>query len=394
MAANPTPTINCLVCGSDQTRTFFHLDGTPVEGNLLWTDRQSARSVTRGDIHLAFCSQCGHVFNTRFDPALLVYTQQYENSLYFSPRFQAYAHELALGLVERHNLHNRSLVEIGSGKGDFLNQLCELGGNTGTGYDPSYDGTGSPFSRVRFVQGYFSDQFLDEPLDFLYARHTLEHIPQPRQFVDLFRRAAAKHPTMTAFIEVPNVRQTIAHMAIWDLIYEHVSYFSAPSLATLFNQAQFDVCHLEETYEGQFLTLEAAPSAQPVTSPADLALQIDQLAAAVEAFELGYQEKTAAWKNQLHDLSASGKKAVIWGAGTKGISFLNVLNVQDEIEYVVDINPRKRGKYITGSGQQIVPPEFLADYKPDVVVVMNPIYTAEITETLAGLGLHPELMVA
>ena len=61
---------------------------------------------------------------------------------------------------------------------------------------------------------------------------------------------------------------------------------------------------------------------------------------------------------------------------------------------MVDINPRKEGMYVAGTGQPIVPPEFLRDYQADVVIVMNPIYIGEIQRVTHSLGLTPQLMVA
>ena len=69
-----------------------------------------------------------------------------------------------------------------------------------------------------------------------------------------------------------------------------------------------------------------------------------------------------------------------------------MLKIKDQIEYIVDVNPRKQGKYIGGTGQQIVLPEFLRDYQPDVVIVMNPIYKKEIQRTVKELGLTTEFM--
>ena len=81
------------------------------------------------------------------------------------------------------------------------------------------------------------------------------------------------------------------------------------------------------------------------------------------------------------------KKVVLWGAGSKGVAFLSMLNVHNEIEYAVDINPYKKGTYMAGTGHQIVGPEILKGYRPDIVIVMNPIYSREIRETLRGMGL-------
>jgi hypothetical protein len=80
---------------------------------------------------------------------------------------------------------------------------------------------------------------------------------------------------------------------------------------------------------------------------------------------------------------------VVWGAGSKGVTFLNVLEVGELIAYIVDLNPRKHLKYIADTGQQIVSPEFLLTYRPEVVIVMNPIYLEEIQTLLDTMGLHP-----
>ena len=59
---------------------------------------------------------------------------------------------------------------------------------------------------------------------------------------------------------------------------------------------------------------------------------------------------------------------------------------------MVDINSRKQGKYVAGTGQQIVPPGFLVNYQPDVVLIMNPVYYAEIQSILDTLNLKANLV--
>ena len=85
---------------------------------------------------------------------------------------------------------------------------------------------------------------------------------------------------------------------------------------------------------------------------------------------------------------------MVWGAGGKGISFLNQLPTSDAIPYVVDINPDKKGTYIPGSAQEIVTPEFLAEFKPETIVLMNALYQDEIRQQVEELGLDCEFLVA
>ncbi len=73
---------------------------------------------------------------------------------------------------------------------------------------------------------------------------------------------------------------------------------------------------------------------------------------------------------------------------------MNILKTRGIIDYVVDINPRKAGKHVAGTGQTIVSPEFLTTYQPDVVVLMNANYQQEIGQQLAHLGINADIMVA
>ncbi len=374
---------------------FFTLEHVPVECNVLWDTPVEAQSVSRGTLALSFCPACGHIYNTRFDPNLAGYHSNYENSLHYSPRFQAYAEELASSLVQRHGLYKKRIVEIGSGKGDFLNLLCEKGENQGEAFDPSYDGAASPFKRIRFHQEYLDVQSLSGNVDFICSRHTLEHTSKPRLFVDALRLASLKSGA-AVFIEVPNALHTLRELAVWDLIYEHVSYFSPSSLASLFTGAGFDVCRLETTYEGQFLTLEAVPSpgqtgrirtGQNILSAGSLWLE-------AQDFSRRYMQKAQLWRVKLADLRESHARAVLWGAGSKGISFLNMMAVTGEIACVVDINPRKHGRFISGSGHEIVPPEYLKGYRPERVILMNAIYLKEVEAALDRMNLSPEIWTA
>ena len=77
-------------------------------------------------------------------------------------------------------------------------------------------------------------------------------------------------------------------------------------------------------------------------------------------FQKQYAEKKEKFAKQLSGITKNNLKAVLWGAGSKGVTFLNTFKIKDEIQYIVDINPRKQGKFVAGSGQKIISPDFLA----------------------------------
>jgi 2-polyprenyl-3-methyl-5-hydroxy-6-metoxy-1,4-benzoquinol methylase len=387
----------CPVCNSKELRVFFEISDVPITCNTPWRSREAARNCSRGNIKLAFCPVCSFIMNINFEPSRLEYTQAYGNPLHFSPYFQEYAQSQAERLVEQYNLHNKSIIEIGCGDGYFLQLLCKLGNNRGVGFDPAYvkqEKHSVSRDRVKFVQDFYSESYRDYQGDLVVCRQMLEHIHNPKGFLKMLRRAIGNRVDTHVFFEVPNSTQIFRRLFVWDIIYEHYSYFTSPSLAHTFSSSGFHVCELTEEFEGEFLCIHARPSDQDAPySDYEHPSEVDRIASDTASFAANYQSKVETWRYKLEKMKSREQRVVVWGAGSKGVSFLNALK-DPQIKYAVDINPRKQGMYVPGSGQQIVRPEFLRDYQPDVIVVMNPIYRHEIQQLTKKLGLTAKLISA
>jgi len=388
----PPDSAQCLACGATETRVFLHIPRVPVHCNVLWPTRGAAINAPRGEIRLTFCECCGHVFNEIFDPGLMTYTNGYENSLHFSAQFHEYASNLASELIERHNLRKKGIIEIGCGKGDFLRLLCAFGGNRGIGFDPSCDDSDQTDKNITIIPDFYSDRYAYYEADFICCRHVLEHIDRPKHFLSQMRRAIGLRDTVVYF-EVPNVLYTLKDLGIWDIIYEHCSYFTDRSMRRLFEWAGFGVKRLNAAFGGQFLCLEAVPASLGETQPPLKRDGIQNLSILVSSFNDAYRAKVDEWNDRLGELLKQGKRVAIWGSGSKGVTFLNILPCAPQIECVVDINPRKQGKFVSGTGQEIVSPEWLGEYSPDTILVVNPIYKSEIENRTHQLGITSRIMV-
>lgn len=381
----------CPICNSLDLIPFIEIPNVPIFCNQLFSSYEEAIQITKGTINLSFCQICGHIFNTAFNPELMKYSQAYENSLHFSMRFQDYARSLAKDLIQRYALNGKSVVEIGCGKGDFLDMLCEYGNNRGIGFDPSYEEDRlDKRDNIRFkvIQDLYSEKYADQQADLICCRHVLEHIEEPRNFIDSVRQTVGDRLDTIVFFEVPNVMFTLKELGIWDLIYEHCGYFSKPSLAHLFNSCGFDILSLSDTFGGQFECIEAVPSATELKKEHDFGETVQDMSQYVGKFSDAYTRKIKEWECKLEKLNIDKKKVVLWGAGSKGVSFLNTLGVTDQLPYIVDINPHKQGMYVAGTGQQIVSAESLQDYRPDVIIVMNPLYIKEVEQMVRQLDIY------
>src|SRR5215207_5293667 len=102
----------CPVCASHRMMNFLKVSDVPVHVGTLWASQDAARSCPKGDIHLAFCQDCGFITNLAYDPGRVEYDQPYDNSLHFSAVFQDYALSLAQALVDRYSLFEKDVIEI------------------------------------------------------------------------------------------------------------------------------------------------------------------------------------------------------------------------------------------------------------------------------------------
>ncbi len=127
----------CPACGGVDLRRLVE-QTAPVHTSKLLADRAEAIAYPRGVIRLEICASCGLMTNSAFDAPGHDYSASYEETQAFSARFMEYARDLAGQLVERHALEGRPVLEIGCGRGDFLQLLCEATGGAGVGIDPSW----------------------------------------------------------------------------------------------------------------------------------------------------------------------------------------------------------------------------------------------------------------
>jgi hypothetical protein len=372
---------------------FVRVESVPVHSVRLLSTREEALTYPRGEIALGFCQACGFISNVAFDPSVHEYSSDYESTQACSPTYNAFALRLAERLIERYDLRGKDIIEIGCGQGEFLTLLCELGGNRGVGFDPAYvGGRNEHRGQIRFIKDFYSQAYAHYRGDFVCCKMTLEHIQDVAGFVHTVRRSLGEQSDTIVFFQVPDAMRILREVAFWDIYYEHCSYFSLDSLAHLFRGCGFEVVDLLSEYDGQYLMIEARPVDDKARAQAGQEASLADVTEAVVRFAERFPQQRASWRRNLSEIRQAGRRAVIWGAGSKGVAFLTTLGIRQEIEYAVDINPRKHGTYMAGTGQEIVAPERLIEYKPDVVIVMNPIYCDEIQRDLDRMGVPADVV--
>ena len=213
------------------------------------------------------------------------------------------------------------------------------------------------------------------------CRHVIEHVAEPLSLLNLVTDSLALAPSARAFFETPDVTWILERGVIWDLFYEHCSLFTPDSLITAFEHAGMSVDSVRAVFGQQYMWLEASRGTATST-PRDPG-RIVELA---DRFGRIESERIGFWQQMLDEAAGN---AVLWGAGAKGVTFVNLVDPEaDAVTAVTDINPGKQGRFIPGTGHRIVGPEALIRLDPSVIYVLNPNYVDEVAVEVQRLGLR------
>lgn len=384
----------CPVCTSQRLIPFLQRSAVPVHQNLVVTSHAAARSVTSGELDLAACEECGFVFNRAFDLSLLAYGEDYDNTQTCSAYFDAYLDDLVKHLIEEQGIRNCTVVEVGCGKGQFLRKLINYPGanNRGFGFDPSYVGPETNLEgRLVFRRSYYDSTCTDVDADVVVCRHVIEHVPKPLALLHSVRAALEKSPNARVFFETPCVEWIFHHKVVWDFFYEHCSLFTEKSLSTAFERAGFSVTHTAHIFGGQYLWLEAKINDEKTSKTLKIPTQL-QTTILAQDYGVNEENLRKDWLARIESLCANGKVA-LWGAGAKGATFANLIDPNCTlIDCVVDLNPKKQGCYIPGTGHPIVAPSDLPLRGIKYAVLMNTNYREENLQLLKQANISLELI--
>lgn len=390
-------TRRCEACDEADLVTFADLGATPVRCGQHWADRGAALASPAGAVRLASCPRCGYVRNVAFDPALMVYDTTIDYDLHHSAAFRAFTTELVAHLADRLPLAGARVLDIGCAQGEFLRQLCGRAGCTGIGYDATYAGpTGPDPSGAEFHSRLAPRGDALPRFDVFTCRHWLEHLHDPHEFlVDLRRSAHGRE--VTGYLEVPDGGYDLA-TAGWQIIYPHVSYFDGYAVCQILTRAGWRVEGTGTFFSGMLRWVEVSANRPPVPVGAGPALpgraDRDRQLAAIGGFTARYTAERGRWRDGIAGMAAGGARPVLWGAGSRSVQFLAAVDPDRRLSAVVDVNPRKWGRYLPGGGHRVDPPEVLARLQPRAVIITNPAYRDEIAKSLVDLGVSAELHVA
>lgn len=367
---------HCPLCGHGELSGMLDRAAVPVLQNLHYPSAEAARAAPKGNLAIRICRRCGFGFNAAFAPELAVYGPGYENDQAGSPAFARHLAGRAGRIAALLPRSRATLLEVGCGQASFLRLAVAAAEGRiarAIGYDPAWRGgdTQAPIAiRPRILTAAEKSELA--PVDAIVTRHVVEHVDDPLGFLALLR-AMADAPTTLA-IETPCLRWILAQRALHDVFYEHCNYFTAETLRFALERAGFAVAGVSHMFGGQYLWAEARPRTAGEATMVSAAA-VAELMTAATAFATQVDSGMTYAKRVIGNES----DVALWGAGAKGATLATTLDPDGTlISCLIDINPRKQGRYIAGSGHAIVSPAAAAARGVRRIAIMNPNYREEI----------------
>ena len=313
-------------------------------------DKKSLRKDKGIDLEVCQCSGCGLVQLTN-NP--VPYYKEVIRASGFSEEMKNFRMEQFKKFVKEYSLKGKKIIEIGCGKGEYLSIMLQFGVKA-YGLEQGLESVQQCVkNRLKVSRGFVQDdnyQIKEAPFDAFFMLAFLEHLPYPNSTLRGIRRNL--RGGAVGIIEVPNLDMILRKNLFSEFTRDHLLYFTKETLETTLERNGYEVLNLNEVWHDYLISAKVKKRKK---------LDIAHFSKHQERLE----EEIKGYIDRLKN-----KKMAIWGAGHQALAIISLMNLSDNIKYVVDSAPFKQGKYTPATHIPIVSPEMLNKDPVKEVLVM------------------------
>ena len=353
----------CLVCGGKLfDEPLMKLDNMPSSAQNI-PNKDELTGDEGISLGLCQCSGCGLV---QLDCEPVDYYRDVIRSGGFSTTMVNLRRNQYKYLIEKHHLENKKFIEIGCGQGEFLSVLTEFPAEA---YGVEHKQELVDIARkngLNVFQGFIgneNDKISDELFDVFLSFNFLEHQPDPNGMLRGIYNMLTDDGM--GLITVPSLEYILDNDGYYEIIRDHLAYYTFDSLRFVLERNGFEVLEQEMINRD---TISAIVRKKKMIDISRIKNEYDVICSQIN--------------NYIDGLNKQGKCAAVWGASHQGFTLLSTAELNNKVKYIIDSAPFKQGKFAPASHIPIISPAEAKENQTDAIIIMAPGYTDEIASII------------
>ena len=368
----------CRACSGELfEQPLLTLDNMPASAQDI-PDADGIKSDRGMTLSLCQCSRCGLV---QFDCEPVSYYREVIRAGGFSTTMTELRRRQYSHLIETYGLAGRRFLEVGCGRGEFLSVLTEFPVQAcgieykddlvklakEAGLEVWKDFAGSPGQRIS-----------GGPYDVFLSFNFLEHQPDPSGMLGVIYDNLSEEGL--GLITVPSFEYILEHNGYYELIRDHLAYYTFDSLEQLLNQNGFEVLEREMINRDTLSVIvrKAAVLKRQALYSQNSPLRLPAERADVSGLLVSRDRIAEEINVCIAQLAEQKLSLAVWGASHQGFTLAATTGLGEKVSYMIDSAPFKQGLFAPASHLPIVAPEYFETDPVDAVLIVAPGYTEEI----------------
>lgn len=365
---------NCIACGEKlEGKGLLSFDGMPASAQNI-PDAEEVKEDHGVSLNLHQCKNCGLV---QFDCEPVDYYRDVIRSGGFTTTMVELRRRQFDHLIRTYDLECRKFIEVGCGQGEFLGVLAEFPVQA-YGVEHREDLVGLARKKgLDVVRGFTEDPdtVLGEngPYDVFLSFNFLEHQPEPGVMLDCIWNNLTEDGL--GLVTVPSLEYILQYDGYYELIRDHIAYYSFETLGNLLTLHGFEV--LEEEMVNRDTCAVIVRKVQREEKKVRPVEQVD-----VSTMEASYGMIRDEIPKLSDTLQREGKTLAVWGASHQGFTLAATTCLKETAKYIIDSAPFKQGRFAPTSHLPIVAPDYFHTEPVDAILIVAPGYTKEISDSI------------